>query len=130
MKTVVRVLITDEEGQILLGRRDHGPGAGQFALFGGKPDPGETIEETGRRETLEETDLELENVEYWKSIVDTGSVPGETWNVHFIRGRGKGTIHLNNYEITEAIKVKRCNFESLDLAFNHREILEEHFGLR
>lgn len=61
--TVVRagvgVIVPDAEGRVLLERRSD---CGRWGLIGGRIDPGETIEQTVRRETLEETGLTVEPV--------------------------------------------------------------------
>lgn len=48
------VLITDEQGRLLLGKRADN---GFWGLPGGAVEPGETTEEAARREALEETGL-------------------------------------------------------------------------
>jgi 8-oxo-dGTP diphosphatase len=122
------IIIVD--GNVLLGKREHGSGAGKFALIGGKIDEGETPEECIVREVREEVGLELKDPTLWKKITDLKSVPGENWTIYYFIGDGKGEAVLKEDENTEIVYANRRNFESLDLAFNHREILEEFFGLR
>jgi len=47
------------DGALLLGRRLSSYGNGLWQTPGGKPDPGETLAETARRETFEETGLRI-----------------------------------------------------------------------
>lgn len=54
------LIITDEEGRVLLMRRGD---SGDWGLPGGFMEPGESFETTGRRETREETGLEIEDLE-------------------------------------------------------------------
>jgi ADP-ribose pyrophosphatase YjhB (NUDIX family) len=61
--------VTDNEGRILLHRRRDN---GLWALPGGLMEVGETIAETARRETKEETGLEVEPV----SLVGVYTNPG------------------------------------------------------
>lgn len=49
-------LITDDQGRLLLGKRTD---IHAWGIPGGSMEPGETLEETARRETREETGLEL-----------------------------------------------------------------------
>jgi len=56
MISVGVVLIFDAQGRLLLGRRTDD---GEWGAVGGIMEPGETIEETARRETREEVGLEL-----------------------------------------------------------------------
>lgn len=53
------VLITDERGRLLLGKRSDNH---SWGIPGGSMEMGETIEETARRETTEETGLKLGKV--------------------------------------------------------------------
>ncbi|UPK73024.1 NUDIX domain-containing protein [Nocardioidaceae bacterium SCSIO 66511] len=53
--TVVR----DDRGRLLLVLRAHEPEAGRWTIPGGHVEPGETLEECARRETLEETGIEV-----------------------------------------------------------------------
>jgi ADP-ribose pyrophosphatase YjhB (NUDIX family) len=52
---VVVIVVIHHEGQLLLGRRNHEPGMGQWSFFGGYVDRGEQLEEAARREVREET---------------------------------------------------------------------------
>ena len=58
---VVRAVIRDEQGRCLLLRRSSAckTFVGMWEWPGGKADPGETFEETVRREVGEETGLEI-----------------------------------------------------------------------
>lgn len=61
---VAVVVVPDDDGNaclVLTRRADHlGRHSGQYALPGGRIDPGETVEEAALRELHEEVDLELE----------------------------------------------------------------------
>src|SRR5512142_3189330 len=50
------VLISDAQGRLLLGQRSDNH---QWGIPGGSMEPGETVEETARREALEETGLKI-----------------------------------------------------------------------
>jgi 8-oxo-dGTP pyrophosphatase MutT (NUDIX family) len=90
----------------------------------------ESREQTIRRETKEEVGLQLKNLVFWKDEFDNKMTPVQTWRTYFFIGGGEGKIKLDKGEISEIILINRRNFEELDIAFNHREILEEFFGLR
>ena len=63
-KLVVRILICDSVGRILLQQRASEAGYGMWSLPGGKPDPGESEETAVTRETHEETGLTIEGLRY------------------------------------------------------------------
>jgi 8-oxo-dGTP diphosphatase len=52
-------VIFDPAGRVVLIRRGHAPYAGSFALPGGFVEIGETVEQACRRETQEETGIEV-----------------------------------------------------------------------
>lgn len=53
------VMITDDEGQILLVQRGKDPQKGRWAVPGGRAEAGETAREAAKREAWEETGLEV-----------------------------------------------------------------------
>jgi 8-oxo-dGTP diphosphatase len=55
-------VVFDPEGRVLLIRRKNAPHAGAYALPGGFVDIGETVEAACRREVLEETGIEVEEL--------------------------------------------------------------------
>ncbi|MFZ4855313.1 MAG: NUDIX domain-containing protein [Desulfuromonadaceae bacterium] len=57
-------VIIECRGKILFGIRKHDPGIGMLDLPGGFTDPGESAEETARRELREELNLDIEEMNY------------------------------------------------------------------
>ena len=53
----VGVLVHDQEGNVLLGKRLGKHGAGEYSTPGGKPDPGESPSKAACRELWEETGI-------------------------------------------------------------------------
>lgn len=53
-----------KDGKVLLGQRKGSHGAGEYAYPGGKLDHMESFEECARRETREETGLEIANIRF------------------------------------------------------------------
>jgi 8-oxo-dGTP diphosphatase len=127
---VVTRAIIETDGKIILGKREHGYGVNQYALVGGKLDAEETLEQAIIREVKEETGLSFENPILWKEIPDSESIPGQIWHVYFFIGSARGQLILKEDEISEVIYVTEKDLDNLDIAFNHREILEEYFRER
>lgn len=59
-KKIVTLCVIHDEERVLLGMKKRGFGEGKWNGFGGKIEPGETIEEAARREVLEESGIELQ----------------------------------------------------------------------
>ena len=68
----VGAVIKDSAGRLLLIRRGHEPGAGLWSLPGGRIEPGETDQQAGIREVLEETGLRVD----CGRLLGTAELPG------------------------------------------------------
>lgn len=55
--------LATKDGQILLGMKKRGFGVGRWNGFGGKLNPGETVEEAAKRETKEEAMIDIVSME-------------------------------------------------------------------
>lgn len=126
MKEVCRAIITNSQGNVLLGKRARGRAANMYALIGGKPDSGESILEAVIREVKEEIGLDFNPTPYLEEI-DTESVPGETWLVTYFVGDSKGELQLKTDEVVDVIYVSEQDLENTPVAFDHKEILKEYF---
>lgn len=62
-KKVLTLCLIHTDTHILLGMKKRGFGSGKWNGFGGKVEPGETIEDAARREVLEEAGVEVPVVE-------------------------------------------------------------------
>jgi mutator protein MutT len=58
----VGAIIVNDEGRVLLAQRGHEPLKGHWSIPGGLVELGETLDEALRRETREESGLEIENL--------------------------------------------------------------------
>jgi 8-oxo-dGTP diphosphatase len=127
MKEVCRAIITNSQGNVLLGKRARGMAANLYALIGGKPDEGESIQDAVIREVKEETGLDFNPAPYLEEI-DTKSVPGETWLVTYFVGDSKGELKLKADEVIDVIYVSEKDLEDIPIAFDHKDILKEYFN--
>ncbi len=128
MKTVVRAILLGWSSQqkVLLGKRMRNKGIGQWALVGGKPNEGETLEAAAMREVKEEVDVDF-TPHLFKDFVT--QLPGEPepWRVVIFYGFVEGKPVPKEDEISEVGFFAPEEFENLNIAFNHREILNEFF---
>lgn len=62
-KKLLTLVIMEKNSQVLLGMKKRGFGAGRWNGFGGKVEGGESIEEAARRETLEESGVEVTKID-------------------------------------------------------------------
>lgn len=65
----VGAVVRDDLGRLLLVRRGHEPGLGQWSIPGGRVEPGETAEQAVLRELAEETNLRGEVGQYLGSVL-------------------------------------------------------------
>lgn len=73
-------VITDDARRILLIRRGHPPGEGQWSVPGGRVEPGESDAEAVVREVREETGLEVRAGTLLGAVVREG--PGATYDIY------------------------------------------------
>jgi mutator protein MutT len=129
-KIVVRAIILNEEGKVLIGKRVGGHGDGKWALIGGKLDENETKEQTIIREVKEEIGVDLINPVLWKEEIDEISILGEKWKVIYFYGNISGKTKLKLDEISEIKYISPEDLNSLEIAFDHDVILREFFNKR
>jgi len=85
MKKVLTLCVVHTAGQILLGMKKKGFGAGRWNGFGGKVEAGETIEAAAKREMLEEVGLVAEQLEPFGVLEFSFQQNDETLEVHVFR---------------------------------------------
>jgi len=77
----VAAIITDENGKLLIIERANEPAKGKWDLPGGFVDPGETAEETVKREITEELGVNITLAEYFCSAPNTYRFKGVNYPV-------------------------------------------------
>jgi 8-oxo-dGTP diphosphatase len=124
-KLVVDVVISAEEGVVLI-RRGSDPFEGQWALPGGFVEVGETVEEAARREAAEETGLAVELAHLVGVYSEPDRDPrGHNVSVAFLARVLGGDL----LAASDAAEVSVLDPESVELAFDHRKIVEDALRL-
>ncbi len=124
-KLMVDVVIPTEEGVVLI-RRGSDPFVGQWALPGGFVEVGETVEAAAVREAAEETGLVVELAH----LVGVYSEPerdprGHNVSVAFLARVLGGELLAS----TDASEVSVLDPGAVDLAFDHRRIVDDALSL-
>ncbi len=124
-KLMVDVVIPAEKGVVLI-RRGSAPFEGQWALPGGFVEVGETVEQAAVREAAEETGLAVELAR----LVGVYSEPerdprGHNVSVAFLARVLSGELSA----ATDASEASVLDPGSVDLAFDHRRIIDDALSL-
>ena len=124
-KLMVDVVIPAERGVVLI-RRGSEPFKGRWALPGGFVEVGETVEEAADREAAEETGLAVEVARLVGVYSDPERDPrGHNVSVAFIARVLSGELSAG----TDASEVAVVDPDSVELAFDHRKIIEDALNL-
>ena len=124
-KLMVDVIIPSERGVVLI-RRGNEPFEGRWALPGGFVEVGETVEEAAYREAAEETGLAVEVARLVGVYSDPERVPrGHNVSVAFLARVLSGDL----VAATDASEVAVLDPSSVELAFDHRKIIEDALSL-
>lgn len=123
-KIMVDVVVPSEGGVVLI-RRGTDPYEGMWALPGGFVEVGETVEDAAVREAKEETNLDVE----LERLVGVYSEPdrdprGHNVSVTFLARIARGDPEA----ATDADEVAILDPSDVELAFDHRKILEDALG--
>ncbi len=123
-RAVCRAIIYDDNLRILLAQRAGGMGNGQWALVGGKPEPGERPEQTVVREVMEELGLKFIPKLFKEELDDSSDLKGQPWQVWYFDGQATGKLTLQE-ENQDAKYFKLPEITKLDIAFGHLRIIQE-----
>lgn len=123
-KIMVDVVIPSEEGVLLI-RRGSGPYEGMWALPGGFVEVGETVENAAVREAKEETNLDVE----LERLVGVYSEPDRDPRGHNVSVTFLARVTGGDPEAaTDADEVSVLDPSEVELAFDHRKIIEDALG--
>jgi 8-oxo-dGTP diphosphatase len=118
------VIVVNDRGAVLLGRRHKDPNRGKWVLPGGKVRPLESLHEAGRREILEETglDIAIDGVATVREIVRP---PDEHRLIVFSRARPVGGKLQGGSDLADPTFFAPEELGSLDLSQVVRDVLHE-----
>lgn len=123
-KIMVDVVIPSEDGVVLI-RRGSEPYEGMWALPGGFVEVGETVENAAVREAKEETNLDVELERLVGVYSEPGRDPrGHNVSVTFLARAAGGEPEA----ATDADEVSVLDPAEVELAFDHRKIIEDALG--
>jgi 8-oxo-dGTP diphosphatase/2-hydroxy-dATP diphosphatase len=111
MKKILNLCFLIENGKILLGMKKRGWGEGRWNGFGGKVEQGETIEESAKREILEECGIMAKTLEERGVLEFTYLDTGKIMEVHIFQ------ILEYSGKIEETEEMKPQWFEIIDIPF-------------
>ena len=115
------VIVSRDDGRVLLLERARQPAKGLFGIPGGFVDIGEDAEQAVHRETHEETGLDVEQVEYlgdWRNVYSWRGVDYPVLDLYFTaRARPGSTAHARE-EVAACVWVAPEDVEPATLAFD------------
>ena len=116
----VCVILQDEEGRVLLGKRKNAFKSGYYGLPGGRIEVGEKLEVAAQREILEETGVDVLDLEYVGVVKD---FQGDKDFIHFIYSccNWRGTLQNKEPE-------KCAGWEWFNVANLPEPIVEGHLA--
>lgn len=122
--TVDALIFNKSTREVLLIKRGNYPFEGKWAIPGGFADIDEELETAAIRELKEETGLELQSLKQFKAYGTIGRDPRHrTISIVFYACTNKSKKVKGDDDASEA---KWFSVDSIpDLAFDHREIIEE-----
>lgn len=114
------VVLENPEGEVLLIHSNrYVTQSESWEIPCGKMDPGETPAQTVRRETLEETGMQVEALQYWNSFYPSGGMSDEQIHLFYARSSGKPTADFDHREVKE---IRWCSREEIRNMLRRREI--------
>jgi len=116
----VGAVIFDDNGCLLLVRRDRPPGVGLWSLPGGRVERGESLAEALVREVREETGLDVEAGSH------VGTVERGAYLIRDFRARVRGGRLAAGDDANALVFARRSDLMALDLVPLLWEFLEEH----
>lgn len=119
-------VILQRESRVLMVRRKKDPFKGQLALPGGFVNEGETVESAARRETKEETSLEVEPIEILGVYSDPKRDPRKHIATVVFVGIMVGGSETAGDDAESIEWVDLASIDRQQIAFDHATILRDY----
>ena len=127
--SIVRIILEDESGNILLLKRSSSYGKDQWCLPGGKVDYKKTVVQTCIDEVKEETNLDISDIEF---LFYQDSMPIKEGGMHcinfYFKAQHSDTIKLKLDESSKYRWVAPEGLSSYDIAFRNYEGIERYLA--
>ena len=125
---VVRLVVSDSEGRVLILRRAaETTRGGDWCLPGGKIDYGDTVEQAAARELVEETALRAKNFRFLFYQDSLAPKPGQMHCINlYLECDVEGDLALNG-ESTEAQWIGKQELSGFTIAFRNDEGLSRYW---
>ena len=105
-------MIHNDQGQVLLGLRKGSHGSGEWSFPGGHLEFGETVLDTAKRETKEETDLDIDDFELISVANEMRYIQSD--GKHYLNIGVKGKYKGGEPVVMEKDKCERWEWFNLD----------------
>jgi 8-oxo-dGTP pyrophosphatase MutT (NUDIX family) len=137
------VLLVDRQGRVLMQLRDDDPKImfpGHWGLIGGASHADETPEQTARRETLEETGITLDAIEPFRAYYFNEKRTANGKRAAATKTASDYELYMFHAPCETPLETMTCGegqelrffapdeFAALDVAYNHREVLDDFFA--
>lgn len=119
------VAVVDKEKERLLLTRYAGRRGGNYALIAGFSEVGETLEETARREVMEEVGLKIRNLHYYAS--QPWSFSDTLLAGFYAELDGSDEIQLEREELSEGVWLSRDEIPVQDTSISLTGTMIERF---
>lgn len=131
IKVAVRAIVTNDNQMVMMVKRANDDfEGGKWCLVGGKRERDEKLIQAINREVLEEIGTKLK-LKYYTNSKNQNKDTGTTWVTHYYLGNlSVLPTKINQSEISEVGFFSKESLESLDIAFDHKEVLSNFYKSR
>lgn len=100
----------------------------KWCIPGGKPNPMEESVPAIEREIREELGVDFSLVYYYRKVHTPEIIKGKRWtSLYFVGELNELPKHIDEAENSEVAFFAKSELQEINIAFDHREILEQFF---